>query len=78
MMRNLRTTLKTRSATMDDFDRLPPKLRGWLADAALPWSTRAARRIWQRALAETRSEAAALARLRAAEARTLARERIRG
>jgi hypothetical protein len=76
-MRNLRTTLKTRSATMADFDRLPPQLRAWLAGALLPWSTRAARKIWQRALTETRSEAAALARLHAAEARTLARERIR-
>lgn len=76
--RNLRTALPTRHSTMAEFDRLPPCLRGWLQQAALPWSTRSARRIWARALAETGSQAIALQRLERAEARTLARDRFRG
>lgn len=79
-MRNLRTGLKTRNriAPMAAYDRLPPALRRWLAGAVLPWSAASVRRIWERALAETGSEAEALARLRAAEARTLGREKLRG
>jgi len=75
--RNLRTALPTRRAAMSDFDRLPAPLRSWLRHAVLPWSARSARRIWSRALAETGSEAAALARLDLAEARTLSRDRLR-
>lgn len=60
---------------MAEYDRLPPGLRRWLASAALPWSARSAARIWQRALRETGSEAVALARLTAAEARSLAQEK---
>lgn len=77
-MRNLRTTLRTRTASMADFDRLPPPLRAWLAAAALPWSARSASRIWHKALRETRSEQAALARLHAVEAQSLRRDRLTG
>lgn len=40
---NLRSSLKRRSRqgdAMARFDRLPPDLRRWLAQAALPWSPR--------------------------------------
>lgn len=59
---------------MEAFDRLPPGLRRWLAGAALPWSAESALRIWRRALAETGSEAAALARCQASERLCLGRE----
>lgn len=41
---------------MQEFDALPPDLRRWLAQAALPWSPASCRRIWQRA--RQRGEAA--------------------
>jgi hypothetical protein len=56
-------------------DRLPPDLRRWMIHAALPWSAESALRLWTRALRETGCKEAALARLAAAEQRTLARER---
>ncbi len=50
--RNLRSTLKRRARQnpMRDFDTLPCELRHWLHGAALPWSPRSVRRIWDRAL----------------------------
>ncbi|MFN3825836.1 MAG: DUF6525 family protein [Pseudorhodobacter sp.] len=55
-------------------DRLPAPLRRFATEAALPWSAASLLRIWRRALADTGCEAAALARLRAAEAAALARD----
>lgn len=66
-----------RGPPMAAHDRLPPTLRRWLIHAALPWSARSALRLWQRALRETGSESAALARLAAAEAATLRLEAMR-
>lgn len=78
MRRNIVTSLRRRrAAPMRAFDRLPPALRRWLQSAALPWSVTSALRLWERALAEEGSEAAALARLDAAEARSLARDAAR-
>lgn len=59
---------------MAEFDRLPPDLRRWLAQAALPWSPRSALRAWQRALAQSRAPQDALARLDALQAARLARD----
>jgi hypothetical protein len=75
-MRNLRSPrARPRAvAPMAAHDRLPPELRVWVAGAALPWSAASVLKIWQRALRDTGSAAAARARLDAAEARTLARE----
>nr|WP_281244852.1 DUF6525 family protein [Albimonas pacifica] len=57
---------------MAEFDRLPPALRRWLAEAALPWSPRSAARAWARARrASGGDEAAALAALDALQARRL-------
>ena len=58
MPRNLRAT-NTRSIlrrrtrpgdAMASYDRLPPDLRQWLAQAVLPWSARSALRVWHKAL----------------------------
>ncbi len=43
--------------------------------AALPWSAESALRLWTRALRETGCRQAALARLEAAERRSLAQDR---
>jgi hypothetical protein len=59
---------------MADFDRLPPPLRRWLHNAALPWSPASVRRVWARALKRTGCENAALAALDRAEAARLAAE----
>lgn len=74
-MRNLNTRLKRRRRSADpmrDYDRLPPALRGFLAEAALPWSAPSVKRAWDRALKRHDGcEASALAALRRAEQRSL-------
>ncbi|MEL6335341.1 MAG: DUF6525 family protein [Pseudomonadota bacterium] len=60
------TTLKRRRRRHDpmrDFDRLPPALRTWLANAALPWGPRSAGRAFDRAIAATGDAALALQEL---------------
>lgn len=50
---NQRTTLNLSQAqqhNMTAYDRLPPALRRWLAEAALPWSPSSARRAWRKAM----------------------------
>lgn len=63
-----------RGNPMRDHDALPEPLRRWATTAALPWSARSLRRAWGHALAATGCPEAALQRLAAAEAKTLARE----
>lgn len=65
---------RTRRDPMRAFDALPPSLRRWIADAALPWSPTSCRRIWQRARARGEPVEAILARLDRAEALTLSKE----
>ena len=53
MQGNSRTRLGLSPATrnaMADYDRCPPALRRWLADAKLQWSPSSARRAWRKAL----------------------------
>ncbi|MEM6371489.1 MAG: DUF6525 family protein [Pseudomonadota bacterium] len=61
---------------MAAFDGLPPMLRHWLAQAALPWSPASARRIWTKARAKGLTPEETLLSLNRAEARTLARDRM--
>jgi len=77
--RNLRAgTARWRAGdAMREFDALPPPLRAWLREAALPWSAKSALRIWQKARREGGTQAA-LRRLAAVEAGTLAREGLAG
>jgi len=73
--KNLATRLPRRQGGgMAAHDRLPPDLRSWMHQAALPWSSASAFRLWRRALSETGDPGAARARLDAAEARMLARD----
>ncbi len=76
MKRNLAAArLRWRAGNpMARHDALPPVLRRWLIHAALPWSAPSVLRLWQVALRETGSEAAALARLDRAEQAMLRRE----
>lgn len=48
---------------MREFDGLPPVLREWLTQAALPWRPRSVLRAYSRALADHGDHAAALAEL---------------
>lgn len=79
MTRNLgTTTLKRRRRAADPmqaYDALPRPLRHWLAGAALPWSPKSCKRIWDRAREEGLSLDAAIETLTRAEQRTLARDR---
>ena len=46
------TALKRRRRAtnpMMTYDTLPQPLRGWLAEAALPWSPKSCKRIWDKA-----------------------------
>lgn len=59
---------------MEAFDRLSPKVRAWLSEAALPCSPRSARRAWRKALDDARgNEDPACARLSQIEAGVLLR-----
>ncbi|MDP3193974.1 DUF6525 family protein [Tabrizicola sp.] len=62
---------------MSAYDRLPPDLRAWLAEAALPWSAASVLRLWQKALTESGCTRVARDRLARAEQKTLAREAAR-
>ncbi|NEX46811.1 DUF6525 family protein [Pseudotabrizicola algicola] len=76
MMRNL-TSPRARwrkGNAMAAHDGLPPPLRAWATQAALPWSPASLHKLWLRALRETGCTKAALARLSAAEAASLRRE----
>ena len=79
-MNNLgETSLRRKRAANDpmyDYDRLPPELRHWLAQAALPWSPTSAYRIWQRARKQGYDSDAILNKLAQAEAKTLTREKV--
>lgn len=71
------TSLKRKRRTEDpmrDFDRLPPELRAWLAEAVLPWRPRSVRRAFERAVARTRDRARALAELDRLQDRLVARD----
>ncbi|MFG6508908.1 MULTISPECIES: DUF6525 family protein [unclassified Sulfitobacter] len=78
--RNLRSGLKQRRRQgnpMAAFDQLPPPLRAWLAQAALPWSPRSAHRLWCRALQRCKGDVAqAVSHLSRAERRMLAQDRL--
>jgi hypothetical protein len=75
------TSLRPRRRELDPmrvYDRLPPELRAWMAEAALPWSPKSCLRLWRKALSEEGCPARARARLDRAEAALLARDRMRG
>lgn len=70
------TPLRTKQRATDPmrvYDGLPPELRAWIADAALPWSPLSCLRLWRRALREEGCARAARARLDRAEAARLVR-----
>ena len=80
MPRNLNTALprkRRRGNAMTNYDALPAELRGWLSQAALPWSPISAQRIWFRA-GGARNAAVALERLDAIERATLLKDRLIG
>lgn len=60
---------------MDQFDRLPPEARRWIATATLPWSARSVRRLWDRLHRETGGDLGGIiARMDAVERRALTRD----
>jgi len=79
MSRNLgQSSLQRKKRSGDPmvtFDGLPPPVRQWVAQAALPWSPASVRRIWSKSRAKGLSAEEALQSLTHAEARTLARDR---
>ncbi|GAB5446264.1 DUF6525 family protein [Gymnodinialimonas sp.] len=63
---------------MREYDRLPPILRSWLAEAALPWRTRSVRRAYERALSKSGDPEDALAELERLQAQRLAKDAVSG
>ena len=59
---------------MQVYDRLPPELRDWMAQAALPWSPTSCLRLWRRAVSEEGCVLRARQRMERAEQAMLARE----
>jgi hypothetical protein len=74
MKANLSSSLRRRGSTMQDYDRLPPELRAWLAQAALPWSVRSVRKLWAQAKRRHPTADAALRHLTQLETRALHRD----
>jgi len=77
--RNLgETNLRRRRRNEDpirEYDRLPPALRAWIAQAALPWRPRSVLRAYKKALSRTGSGRQALEELTRLEAQQLAKDR---
>ena len=72
------TTLKRRRRAADPmmtYDTLPQPLRSWLAKAALPWSPKSCKRIWEKARSNGLSVNDAIVVLTKAEQKTLARDK---
>lgn len=77
MRANLATSLRRRRrpCSITQYDRLPPELRHWLAQAALPWSPTSALRLWNRYLRQSAGNAdTARQRLDRIEARMLMKD----
>lgn len=65
---------RRREDPMREFDRLPPPLRTWLANAALPWRPRSVRRAYERALSRTGDPRDALQELDRLQDKQLAKD----
>lgn len=61
---------------MREYDRLPPLLRKWLADAVMPWRPGSVRRAYLSALRRTQNPNLALCELDRLEARLVAKDAI--
>ena len=61
---------------MREFDRLPPMLRTWLSNAALPWRPRSVQRAYDRALARTGNGDLALSELERLQSERLAKDKL--
>lgn len=75
-----KTSLKRRGYAanpMKAYDDLPAPLRQWMANAALPWSTKSCRQIWLRCRNRGEPVAQVIERLNRAEAATLMRDTAR-
>jgi hypothetical protein len=72
------TALKRRRRATDPmmtYDTLPQPLRRWLAEAALPWSPKSCKRIWEKARRNGLSVDDAIIALTEAERKTLSRDK---
>jgi hypothetical protein len=79
MTGNLGTTALKRHRRAADpmmtYDTLPQPLRSWLAEAALPWSPKSCKRIWEKARSNGLSIDDAIVALTEAERKTLSRDK---
>lgn len=59
---------------MRDYDRLPPELRNWLSQAALPWRASSVQRAYARALKRTGDHQLALDELERLQTQLIAKD----
>lgn len=72
-----KTTLKRRQrgrTPMRDYDDLPPDLRNWVAQAALPWSIRSVRAAYAKAISRKGDPQQALSELDRVQRALLAKD----
>lgn len=73
------TSLRLRRRNRDpmrDFDRLPPELRRWVAQAALPWSPQSCLALWNKQKRRGLPAQQILSHLDQIEAARLSRDRV--
>ena len=71
------TTLRRRGCArnpMREFDRLPPVLRRWMADAALPWRAKTVLAAYHKAMAKTGNPKDAISVLDEIQSRLVAKD----
>lgn len=74
------TSLKTKRRAanpMQDFDRLPPELRAWMAEAVLPWRAASVQRAYVKALARVKDPQKALRELDRIQSGMVAKDAVR-
>lgn len=78
MPRNLgETRLRKRRCKEDpmrEYDKLPPVLRSWVANAALPWRPRSVLRAYERALSASGNPTTALNELERLQSKQIAKD----
>lgn len=65
---------RTAEDAMRDYDRLPPKLRRWIASADLPWRPRSVRLAYEKAVRRVRNEALAIEELDQLQERLISKD----
>ena len=67
-------TRRCKGDPLAEFDKLPPELRAWVSNAALPWRPGSVRAAYEKAFAKTGNARHALEELDRIESRLVAKD----